>query len=123
MPRNASQMISGMTRRLTGPVCSHQSKSTPKSEHEDDPRSDEDALDDSSGDVTDGDGLVLPPRDRVEHNSRSNVREDEKELQEGSQIDLVVLAPTGDVGGRVVENWLEESQRCDGGDERDDEQH
>ena len=30
MPRKASQMISGMRRRLTGPVCSHQSKSTPK---------------------------------------------------------------------------------------------
>ncbi len=51
-----------------------------------------------------GQGLVLPPRDRVEHDGRSDVREDEKELQEDSQLDLVVLAATGDVGGRVVEN-------------------
>jgi hypothetical protein len=60
---------------------------------------------------------------RVEHDGRSDVREHEKELQEGPQVDLVVLAPTGDVPGRVVENWLEESERSDGGDERDDEEH
>jgi hypothetical protein len=36
---------------------------------------DEDALDDSSGDVADGQGLVLPTRDRVEHDGRSDVRE------------------------------------------------
>ena len=38
------------------------------------PRRDEDALDDSRSDVADGEGLVLPPRDRVEDDSRSDVR-------------------------------------------------
>ena len=77
-------------------------------EHEDDAGRDEDALDDSSSDVADGEGLVLPPRDRVEHNGRSDVGEDEEELQEGSQVDLVVLPAAGDVPGRIVENGLEE---------------
>jgi hypothetical protein len=43
-------------------------------EHEDDPRRDEDALDDSRRDVADGQGLVLPPRDRVENDRRSDVQ-------------------------------------------------
>ena len=60
-------------------------------EHEDDPGRDEDGLDDPRGDVADGEGLVLPPRDRVEDDGGADVREDEQELQERSQVDLVVL--------------------------------
>lgn len=77
------------------------------------PGRDEDALDDSSGDVADGQEFVLSPHDRVEHDGRSDVREDEKEVQEGSEVDLAVLPATRDVAGRIVENRLEESQRCD----------
>ena len=77
----------------------------------DDPASKEDALDDSSSDVADGEELVLSPHDRVEHDGRSDVREDQQELQERAQVDLVVLAAAGDVPGRVVENGLEENRR------------
>jgi hypothetical protein len=73
-------------------------------EHEDDPGREEDALDDSSGDISDREEFVLSPHDRVEHDGRSHVREDEKEVQEGSEVDLVVLSATGDVASRVVEN-------------------
>ena len=93
------------------------------SEHEDDPHRDEDALDDSSTDVADREGLVLPPRDRVEDDGRSDVRDDEEELQESAQVDLVVLPATSDVPDRIIENWLEERERADRRDERDDEQH
>ena len=82
-----------------------------------------DGLDDSSSDVSDGEELVLSLHDRVEHDGRSHVREDEKELQEGSEVDLVVLPATGDVAGGVVENRLEESQRRDGRDEGKEEQN
>ena len=64
-------------------------------ENEDDPRRNEDALDDPRTRRSRWPGLVLPPRDRIEHYGRSDVREDEKELQEGSQVNLVVLAATG----------------------------
>ena len=92
-------------------------------EHEDDPGGEEDALDDPGGDVADGEDLALPPRDRVEDDGRSDVREDEKKLQEGPQVNLVVLPATSDVRGRVVKNGLEESQRRDRRHERDEEQH
>ena len=92
-------------------------------EHEDDPRSKEDALDDPGGDVADGEELVLSPHDRIEDNGRSDVREDEKKLQEGSQVDLVVLPAPGDVRGRIVKNRLEQSQRRDRRHERDEKQH
>jgi hypothetical protein len=44
-------------------------------------------------------------------------------LQEGAQVDLVVLPATGDVSGRIVENGLEESERRNRREERDDEQN
>ena len=91
-------------------------------EHEDDPDRDEDGLDDPSSDVADREGLVLPPRDRVEHNGGSDVGDDEKKLQEGSQVELVVLPATGDVCGGIVENRLEQSERRNRRDERGDEQ-
>ena len=80
-------------------------------EDEDDADRDEDGLDDPSSDVADRECFVLPPGDRVEGDGRSDVRDDEKELQERSQVDLVVLAVTGDVAGRVIENGLEEQKR------------
>jgi hypothetical protein len=87
------------------------------------PARNEDALDDSSSDVADGEELVLSPRDRVEHNGRPDVRDDEQELQERAQVDLVVLAATSDVTGRIVEHRLEESECADRRDERDQEEH
>ena len=92
-------------------------------EDEDDPRRNEDGLDDASTDVADREVLVLPPRNRVEHNRRGDVRKDEEKLEEGSQVDLVVLPATGDVPGRVIEYGLEQSERPDRRDERDDEEH
>src|SRR4029078_3419878 len=73
--------------------------------------------------VADGEGLVLTPRDRVEDDGCSDVRDDEQEFEEGSQVDLVVLPATGDVADWIVENGLEERERADRRDERDDEQH
>ena len=87
------------------------------------PARDEDALDDSSCDVADGEDLALPPRDRVEHDGRSDVRDDEEELQQRGQVDLGVRSATGDVAGRVGENGLKEKGSRDRGEERDDEQH
>ena len=75
------------------------------------PAGDEDALDDPSGDVPDGEGLALPSRDRIEDNRSSDVRDDEQELQERCQVDLVVLSATRDVPGWVVEHGLEERER------------
>jgi hypothetical protein len=92
-------------------------------EHEDDPRRQEDAFDDSSCNIADGEDLVLPPRDRIEHDGRTDVRDDEEELQERAQVDLVVLPATGDVTGRIVQHGLEEKHGRDRGEERDDEQH
>src|SRR6478672_5187595 len=92
-------------------------------EHEDDPARDEDGLHDSRSDVADCEGFVLPPRNRVEGNSRSDAGDYEEELQESAQVDLVVPAATGDVPDGVVENRLEKTQRRDRRDERDDEQH
>jgi hypothetical protein len=89
----------------------------------DDPGGKEDALDDSSSDVAEGENLVLPPRDRVEDDGRSDVRDDEKKLQEDSQVDLVVLPATSDVPGRVIENGLEEKVRRNRRHERDEKQH
>ena len=63
------------------------------------------------------------PRDRVEDDGRSDVRDNQQELQERPQVDLVVLAAAGDVRRRIVEHRLEESGRRDRRDERDDEQH
>ena len=87
------------------------------------PRRDEDALDDSSCDVADGESLVLTPRDWVEDDGRSDVGNDEEELQESTQVDLVVLPATSDVPDWIVKNGLEETQRRNRRDERDDEQH
>jgi hypothetical protein len=66
-------------------------------EHEDDPRRDEDAFHDASSDEGDGKDFVLSPHDRIEHDGGSDIRDDEQELEEGSQVDPVVLAATGDV--------------------------
>ena len=92
-------------------------------EHEDDAGRDEGALDETSGDVAEGKDLVLPPEDRVHDDSGSDVRDDEQQLQERPEIDLVVLAATGDVAGGVVENRLVESESRDRRDERDEEEH
>jgi len=54
-------------------------------EHEDDPRRKKDTLDDSSSDVAEREGFVLPPRDRVEDDGRSDVRDDQEELQESGE--------------------------------------
>lgn len=62
------------------------------------------------------------PRDRVEDDGGPDVRDDEKQLEEGSQVNLVVLAAPGDVPGRVVKDRLEERQRRDRGDEREQKQ-
>ncbi len=95
---------------------------TDDSEHEDDSHRDEGGLDDPCADVADRQRLVLTPCDRVEGNGRSDVRDDEQELEEGSQIDLIVLPPTCDVSDRVVQNRLEERERADRCDERGDEE-
>ena len=92
-------------------------------EHEDDAGCDEHALHQTSGDIAEGEDLVLPPQDRVHHDGCPDVRDDEQQLEEHSEIDLAVLAATGDVRGWVVENGLEESERRYRGDERDEEQH
>ena len=84
---------------------------------------DEDALDDSRSHVADREGFVLPPRNRVEDNSRSDGGDDEEELQQSAQVDLVVLPAARDVPDRIIENGLEETQRRNRRDERDDEQH
>ena len=76
-----------------------------------------------SGDVADGEDLVLPPSDRVEHDCCSDVRDDEEELQECTQAELVVLPVAGEVTGRVVENGPEKKRSGDRCEERDDEQH
>src|SRR6185312_11452355 len=78
---------------------------------------------DSRSDVADCEGFVLPPRNRVEGNSRSDAGDDEEELQESAQVDLVVLPAAGDVPDGVIENRLEEGESTDRRDERDDEQH
>ena len=78
-------------------------------EHEDDAGRDEHALHHASGDIAEREDLVLPPHDRVQDNGRADVRDDQQELEEHSEIDLVVLAAAGDVRGRVVENRLVES--------------
>ena len=92
-------------------------------EHEDDPHRDEGAFDDSRSDVADGESLVLTPRDWVEDDGRSDVGNDEEELQESTQVDLVVLPATSDVPDWIVKNGLEENQRRNRRDEREDHQH
>ena len=62
------------------------------SEDEDHPRGDEDGLDDPRSDEADGQGLVLPLRDRIQNDRSSDVRHDQKELQENRQVHDVVLA-------------------------------
>jgi hypothetical protein len=76
-------------------------------------RRDEDALNDPSRDIADGEGLVLPTSDRVEHDGCSDVRDDEEELQECTQADLGVLPFPGEVTGRVVENGLKKKRSGD----------
>jgi hypothetical protein len=49
----------------------------------------------TSSDVADREVLVLPPRNRVEHNRRADVREDEEKLEEGAQV----VSPPFDGGG------------------------
>ena len=61
-------------------------------EDEDDPDRNEDGLDDSRRDVADRECFVLSSRDRIESDGGSDIRDDEQELQEGSQVDLAVLA-------------------------------
>src|ERR687890_1629967 len=70
----------------------------------------------------DREGLVLPLRNRIEHDGRSDVREDEEELQEHTEIDLALAPVPRDETSRVVEKRLEEKRRRDRRDERDDEQ-
>src|SRR4029079_6932938 len=79
------------------------------SDHEDDAARDEDALEDSRSHVANREGFVLPPRNRVEDNSRSDSGDDEEELQQSAQVDLVVLPAACDVPDRIVENGLEET--------------
>ena len=74
------------------------------------PARDEDALHDSRSDVADCEGFVLPPRDRVEGNSRSDAGDDEEELQQSAQVDLVVLPAARDVPDRIIENGLVETR-------------
>jgi hypothetical protein len=92
------------------------------SEHEDDSGRDKNGLDDSRVDVADREGLVLTPCDRVEGDGRSDVRDDEKELQERSQIDLVVLPLTCMYPAGSSSYGLEQQNRTDRRNEREDEQ-
>src|SRR5919107_5325038 len=70
----------------------------------------------------DREGLVLPLRNRIEHDRRSDVREDEQELQEHTEIDLALAPVPRDETSRVVEKRLEEKRRRDRREEREDEQ-
>ena len=68
------------------------------------PHADEDGLHDASTDVADGEDLVLSPGDRVQHDGRPDVRDDEKKLQKRAQLDRRVRPATGDVPRRVIES-------------------
>jgi hypothetical protein len=67
--------------------------------------------------------VVLPPEDWIHDNGRADVRDDQEQLQERSEVDAIVGAGTGDVASGVVENRLEENQRGDRRDDGDEEQH
>src|ERR671910_1794764 len=94
-----------------------------EAEHEDDPDRDENGLDDSSRDVADRERFVLPPRDRIENDTRPDVREDEEELEQDREVEPAHPPVPADKPGRVVENGLEDEIRRNRREERDDEQH
>jgi hypothetical protein len=74
-------------------------------EHEDDSGGNEDAFDDSRGDVAECENLALSPCDRVEDDGRSDVGDDEKKLQQHGHVDQIVVPAASEVTSRVVENF------------------
>ena len=72
--------------------------------------------------IAESEDLVLAPEDREEHDGGADVRDDQEQLQECPGEDAVVGAVTGDVASGVVEDRLKEIERCDRGDEDDEEE-
>jgi hypothetical protein len=83
---------------------------------------DESALDQSRGDVGEGEALVLLLEQREQDGGATDIGEDEHELEERTQEHAPVGAGTGDVVGIAQNRSVGEdrSNRCD---EREDEQH
>jgi hypothetical protein len=68
---------------------------------------DEDAFNDTSGDVSKGEDFVLPPDDRKQHDGGADVGDDEEQLQERSPQHAGVSAGTNDEVGIVQHRGVE----------------
>jgi hypothetical protein len=88
----------------------------------DDADGDDRGLDHASGDVTEGDALVLPPDNGEDRDSGTDVRYHEEHLKERSDEDAGVGAGAQDVV-RVAEDWTVEHERGNRCDEGEDEKH
>jgi hypothetical protein len=51
--------------------------------------------------------VVLPFHDRIDHDGRADVRDDQEQLQEGSEEDPVIGAAVRDVADGIVQDRLE----------------
>src|SRR5829696_503181 len=80
---------------------------------------DEDALHDPSRDVAEDEDFVLPLEDRIKHDGGANVGDDEDQLQESAKGHAGVGAGTQDVAGVAQHGGVENEQRGDRGDKRD----
>ena len=86
----------------------------------DDADEDEDAFHDASGDVAEREDLTLPFHDRPQNEGRPDVRDDQEQLQQRSEVDAGVLTAPADVALGIVEHRLIETERWDRRDERDE---
>ena len=91
-------------------------------ENRDDPDEDERAFNEPGGHIPHREYFALSLDDRVNHDGRADVRDDEQQLEERSEQDPVVLPRARDVANGVVEDRLVEHQRRDRRHERDEVQ-
>ena len=91
-------------------------------EQADEADGDDGALNDTTGDIAQGERLTLPPYDGPQHDRGADVGDNQEDLEVRAQPDARLGAVTEDVVG-VVEHRVVEEQCCNRGDEREDEQH
>jgi hypothetical protein len=90
-------------------------------QHGEDADEDKDALHDAGHDVSEREDVILPFEERIHHERRADVRDDQEQLQERPPEDLAVRAAVRDVADGVVQHRLEEEKRRDRRDEGDED--
>ena len=71
------------------------------------------AFHDPRGDIAQGDNVVLPLDERIEHDCGPDIGDDNDHFQERTQRHPHVITGTDDVGGVIEQRWVENKCRRD----------